>query len=324
MHGCAKFCVRQHGLTLVELTVSMALGLLVVAAATVVLVSAKAGYIAQSDTAQILDTGRHAIEIVSRIARQASYLDWAIAETDAALLEPEDPAIFGLDSKSLKSQSEALSSPMVRSINGSDVLAVRFAGSGDGSNGDGTVLNCAGFGVGRGDAKDPDGRGWSIFYVAEDATGEPELYCKYPGESGWASQAIARGVESFQVLYALDTDDDGYPNTLLNASAIDAMDSSPPGARSNVAASGGGKTSDSHWNNVVAVKVAVLVRGAQVVQDGARDKQYDLFGKSYSDAHAGRDKGVRVRVADIPKAARHRVRKVFSTTIWLRNRSTGA
>jgi type IV pilus assembly protein PilW len=323
MHVCAKYRMRQHGLTLVELMVSMALGLLVVAVATVVLVSTKAGYIAQSDTAQILDTGRHAIEIVSRTARQASYLDWAIAETDTALLEPEDPAIFGLDAKSLKSQAEAMSSPMMRSINGSDVLAVRFAGSGDGSNGDGTVLNCAGFSVGRGDATDPDGRGWSIFYVAEDATGEPELYCKYPGEAGWASQAIARGVESFQVLYALDTDDDGYPNTLLNASAIDAMDSSPPGGRSHAGMRGRVGASHSHWKSVVAVKVAVLVRGAQVVQDGARDKQYDLFGKSYSDAHAGRDKGVRIGVSDIPKAARNRARKVFSTTIWLRNRPAG-
>ena len=302
----------QHGLTLVELMVSMALGLLVVAVATVVLAAAKAGYVTQSDTALVLDTGRHAIDIVSRTARQASDLDWAIA--DAGLLNSEDPAIFGLDAKSLKSQTEAISSPLARSINGSDVLAVRFAGSGTGSNGDGTVLNCAGFGVGRGDGKDVDGRGWSIFYVAEDSTGEPELYCKYPGEAGWASQAIARGVESFQVLYALDTDGDGYPNTLLNAAAIDAMNS----ARGTV------DSKHSYWKSVVAVKVAVLVRGAQVVHGGPHDKQHDLFGKSYSDAHAGRDQGVRVRISDIPKAARNRVRKVFATTIWLRNRPAGS
>ncbi len=315
---------NQHGLTLVELMVSMALGLLVVAVGTVVLVSAKSSYVEQSDTAQILDTGRHAIDIVARSTRQASYVEWDIAESDGGFREPEDPAIFGLDAKSLKSRTEAMSSPLARAINGSDVLAIRFAGSGDGSNGDGSALNCAGFGVGRGEAEDYDGRAWSIFYVAEDATGEPELYCKYPGEEGWASQAIARGVESFQVLYALDTDGDGYPNTLLNASAIDAMDSATPAVNLRGGGRGAGGAKQSHWRSVVAVKVAVLVRGAQSGHSGLQDKQYDLFGKSYSDAHAGRDKGVRVQVSEIPKAVRNRARKVFSTTIWLRSRPLGS
>lgn len=315
-----RFTIRrlsQQGLTLVELMVSLALGLYVVAVATVVLVSAKSGYVTQSETAQILDTGRHAVDIVSRTARQASYLNWEIAAAGSAIDEPEEAAIFGLDAKSLKSRTEAVSSPVARSVNGSDVLAVRFAGSGEGSNGDGTVLNCAGFGVGSGDATSGDDRGWSVFYVAEDATGEPELYCKYPGEEGWASQAIARGVESFQVLYALDTDHDGYPNTLVNASAIEAMD--------NTAGTANGKAGarHSHWKSVVAVKVAVLVRGAQAVPVGGQERQYDLFGKSYSDAHAGRDKGVRIQVAELPKTVRNRVRKVFTTTIWLRNRPAG-
>jgi type IV pilus assembly protein PilW len=321
---CTYGRFNQDGLTLVELMVAMALGLFVVAVATVVLVTAKSGYVAQTDSAQILDTGRHALDVVSRTVRQASYLDWDIAAAGADLEEHSDAAIFGLDAKSLKSRTEAVSSPVARSVNGSDVLAVRFAGSGEGSNGDGSVLNCAGFGVGHGDAKDPDGRGWSIFYVAEDATGEPELYCKYPGEEGWASQAIARGVESFQVLYALDTDSDGYPNTLVNASAIDAMDKTLTAAGAKAGARTPGSVKQSPWKDVVAVKVAVLVRGTQTAYDGAQDAQHDLFGKAYSDANAQRDKGVRIQASELPKAARNRARKVFSTTIWLRNRPGGA
>lgn len=296
---------RERGVTLVELMVSMTIGLFVVAIATVVLVSAKSGYTAQTDSAQILDAGRHAIDILSRTIRQASYLNWDSPDI-SALAEDDGPAVFGMDARSLKSRTEDISSPTARSINGSDVLAIRIGGSGDGSNGDGSVLNCAGFGIGTGEGAEKRERGWSIFYVAEDVSGEPELYCKYPGEEGWAAQAIARGVESFQVLYGLDSDGDGYPNSIVNATAVEAM----------------AKDMDKHapWKNVVEVKVAVLVRGANSIHAEAVSREYDLFGETYSSAHAARDKGVRIQVSELPKAVRNRARKVFSATVWLRNR----
>lgn len=299
----------QCGVTLVELMVSMAIGLFVVAVATVVLVAAKSGYVAQADSAQILDTGRHAIDIVSRTVRQASYLNWDGVNL-GALEEDDGPAVYGMDAMSLKSRSEGVSSPVTRSINGSDVLAVRFGGAGEGSNGDGSVLNCAGFGVGTGESTERNERGWSIFYVAEDVSGEPELYCKYPGEEGWAAQAIARGVESFQVLYGVDMDGDGYPNSLVNATAIEAM---------------AGKGAEKHaaWKKVVEVKVALLVRGTNAIPAEWPHRNYDLFGEAYSSAYAGRDRGVRIQVSDLPKAVRNRARKVFVATVWLRNRPVG-
>ncbi|WP_420476359.1 PilW family protein [Noviherbaspirillum sp. ST9] len=300
---------REYGVTLVELMVSMTVGLFVVAIATVVLVSAKSGYVAQTESAQILDTGRHAIDILSRTVRQASYFNWDGTDF-SALKEGDGPAIFGMDARSLKSRSEDISSPLARSINGSDVLAVRIGGSGEGSNGDDSVLNCAGFGIGTGDAPEKHERGWSIFYVAEDVSGEPELYCKYPGEDGWAAQAIARGVESFQVLYGLDTDGDGYPNSVVNATEVEAMAK---------------LASDKFepWRKVVEVKVAVLVRGAGAILAEGESRDYDLFGETYSSVHAARDRGVRIQVSDLPKAVRNRARKVFATTVWLRNRPAG-
>jgi type IV pilus assembly protein PilW len=300
---------RQCGVTLVELMVSMTVGLFVVAVASVVFVSAKSGYIAQTDSAQILDTGRYAIDILSRTVRQASYFHWD--GTDFSSPEEDvGPAVFGMDAKSLKSRSSDVSSPLARSINGSDVLAVRIGGAGEGSNGDDSVLNCAGFGIGVGDAPEKRERGWGIFYVAEDTSGEPELYCKYPGEDGWAAQAIARGVESFQVLYGLDTDGDGYPNSIVNATAVESM-------AKDVADKYG------PWKKVVEVKVAVLVRGANSTMADSASRDYDLFGEPYSSAHAARDRGVRIHVSELPKAVRSRARKVFATTVWLRNRPAG-
>lgn len=302
---------RDKGLTLVELMVSIALGMFIVMVTTALFLSTKAGYSRQDAEAHMQEAGRFAVDLIARSVRTASFRDWA--SKDAALLS--GPSVYGLDARSLKGRIPAIEMPIARSVNGSDVLAIRFSGAGSGESGDGTVLNCAGFGVPAGRVGEDAGtsRGWSIFYVAEDATGEPELYCKYRGDDAWTSQAVARGVESFQVLYGLDADDDGLPDQFLNATAMNALDNSPgiPGA---IPTAG---NSDTVWNKVVAVKFALLIRGANRTSDAGGAAQYELFGKDYADAYAEVDPGVRIREASLPSSARGRQRKIFSATILL-------
>lgn len=313
----------EYGLTLVELMIALAVSLFIVLAATGLLVSAKAGYVSQSNHAQISDTGRFAIEVISRTLRQASYANWDAMEGPIVNPESTGAAFAGMDARSLKSRTVGLSSPLTKSINGSDVLAVGVFGAGSGRNGDGTMLNCAGFGIGAegssGDSAGDEDRDWSIFYVAEDATGEPELYCKYRGNDGWASQAIARGVEAFQVLYGIDTDGDLVPNKYLSASNIDALDSTLMLTAPNAAARAIEKNKKSHWRNVVAVKFALLVRGANVSHSGSMPAVFDLFGKEYADANASTDPGVRFREAELRDAVRSRERRLFSATVQLRS-----
>lgn len=304
----------------------MAVGMFIVLAATALLVSTKSGYIAQADSAQVQDTGRFAMEIIARSVRQAAYTNWD--PMDGPVFDEDfiDPAIFGMDAKSLKSRANGIASPVAKSINGSDVLAIRFFGAGNGGNDDGTMINCAGFGVGASTstATAGDDRGWSIFYVAEDSTGEPELYCKYRGNEGWTSQAIARGVESFQVLYGLDTDDDGAPNRLLNAAAIDALDNRLILEGHSAAERATDRKRKSHWRKVVAIKAALLLRGAQVTGDEKLPDKYELFGRDYADTNAAIDPGVRIIESDLPKATRRRERRIFTTTVHLRKRSAGS
>ena len=64
---------RQSGLTLVELMISITLGLLVVLAATALLVSSKAAYTGQDDSAKVRDTANYTLELINRAARQAAY-----------------------------------------------------------------------------------------------------------------------------------------------------------------------------------------------------------------------------------------------------------
>ncbi len=317
--------IRQTGLTLVELMISLTLGLLVAMAATALLVSSKAGYAAQDDGTRIQDTGRYAIESIARAVRQAAYENWDRGEAPIVADPVFSANITGLDARSLKENSDGMISPLTTSVNGSDVLAVRFFGVGGGANGDGTILNCAGFGVGAPNSQSTadEERGWSIFYVAVDSSGEPELRCKYRGKNGWTADGIARGVESFQVLYGLDTDADGLPNQFLSAAAINDMDDALVLAGEDAAAKARDKNRKTFWKKVVVVRAALLVRGSQKVRSDALNMEYDLFGKDYSDAHATADKGARIKEAELPAAVRNRLRKVFAVTIQLRNQAAG-
>jgi type IV pilus assembly protein PilW len=311
---------RTAGVTLVELMVAITIGLLIVMAATALLVSTKTGYMSQDESVQIQQTGRYAIEIIGRTVRQGAYENWDRAEAPIVTTEVMSPTIRGLDARRLKETGDGLDSPPADAVNGSDVLAVRYFGSGRNPHADGTILNCAGFGVAASESQDSaeDTRGWSIFYVAKNAGGEPELYCKYKGAEGaWQTDAIARGIEAFQVLYGLDTDADGLPDRYMNASAIDDLDKGLDIDGADQAAIAINRNRKTNWKKVVVVQIALLVRGSVGMTTLSDIDEFHLFGKQYSDARGGDDKGTRLKAASLP--SRHR--KLFTSVIQVRNRA---
>lgn len=320
---------RQAGLTLVELMISLTLGLFVVLAATAMLVSSKTMYTSQDDRSIIQDTGRYAIEAISRATRQSAYENWDKESAPIIAEATMGANLAGLDANALKETEIGMDSPLgaAAAINGSDVLAVRFFGSGTGAQGDSTMLNCVGFGVPEPTSQNTaeEDRGWSIFYVT-DTNGEPELRCKYySSEKGtWNSEAIARGVESFQVLYGLDTDGDGLMNQYLTASEIDDLDSTLVLVGADEDAKQKDKNRKTNWKKITVVKVALLMRGSQPARSDTLTGQYDLFGKDYADDHAATDIGTRIKEADIPVAVRNRVRALFTSTIQIRNQLKGS
>lgn len=317
---------RGGGLTLVELMVALAIGMFVSLAGMGLLFSTKAGYSAQIEAALIEDAGRYAIDNISRAIRQAAYENLDSAEAPIVSRAEYSANIAGYDARSLSGASHGIDKPLSKSVNGSDVLAVRFFGVGSGADGDGSIVNCGGFGVPAPDSQaDADeSRGWSIYYVAEDATGEPELYCKYRGNSGWTAQAIARGVESFQVLYGVDTDGDGVANRLCTATEVDALDDAMPLAGVNAVERARDRMRRTHWKKVVLVKVALLIRSAKGGRNDAQKMRFDLFGKDYADAHASSDKGTSIEEGKLSASVRNRIRKIFAVTVQLRNTPAGS
>jgi type IV pilus assembly protein PilW len=311
----------EVGLSLIELMISITLGLLIVMAATALLVSTKSGYVTQDEDAHLQDTGRYALDTISRAVRQTAYVNWDRNEAPITVAAEQSANITGFDAMSLKSKSPGIDSPVSKSVNGSDVLALRFFGVGSSPNGDGSMLNCAGFGVGAPNiaAEAEERRGWSIFYVSEDASGEPELYCKYLGNDSWASQSIARGVESFQVLYGLDLNADGMPDRFLNATGISGLDDTLKLEGATAEEKARDKNRKTNWKKIVSVKLALLLRGTQNARVDSPSLNYDLFGKEYADAHSAADVGVRVTEQMLPAKVRNRMRRPFVSTVLMRN-----
>lgn len=315
---------RHAGLTLVELMVSISLSLVVVLAATLLLLSSKSAYLTNDDAVVIQESGRHALEIIARALRQSGYQDWDGGGVVRQAGAKESASLTGVDARSLKSTGTAMDAPVSKSVNGSDVLGIRYHGAGFGDQGDETMLNCAGFGVPSSlEGVSGGERGWSIFFVAEDAAGEPELRCKYKGKNSWTAVAIARGVESFQILYGLDSDGDGVANAFLNAKHIDTLDESLLLTGASSAEQAADKNRKTHWKKIVAIKVAILMRGENPVRSDVLTKTFDLFGKDYADAIGDTDPGTRITEKTLPAKSRNRMRKIFVATIQLRNQDMG-
>jgi type IV pilus assembly protein PilW len=176
--------------------------------------------------------------------------------------------------RSLVKTSVGIDDPVTGAVNGSDVLAVRYGGAGAAPDGDGSVVDCAGFTVHE--AKE----GWSIFYVARNGDGLAELRCKYKGAANWSADAVVAGVDGFQVLYGFDSDSppDGIPNRYVNASTLSALDAAlAPGERNEKTA----------WKRVASVQVALLLHGEKASPAPVQPAGYALFGPAYGAGRRG-------------------------------------
>lgn len=289
-----------RGLSLVELLVALAVSLGVLLAAAVLLAGADDAHGAHADAVEVDDSGRYALALIGRAVRQGAFVDWERLGT--ASPDPAAPApLAGLDDRTLAKTGAAIANALPGAVHGSDVLAVRYPGAGAAPDGDGSVLNCAGFAVHEAE------EGWSIFYVARNAGGEAELRCKYRGASNWSADAVVKGVDGFQVLYGIDTDTppDGIPNRYVSASGIAALDAG-------LGLAGAAELNKhTRWKRVASVRVALLLRGERPSAAAVQPAAWALFGPGYDD-EAGPDPGTRLTSAELDGGERAPARRLFS------------
>jgi type IV pilus assembly protein PilW len=262
--------------------------------------SANAGFIWQEQTAILQEQGRYALSQIEQALRQTSYVDY-MQELSVRSQLPVDGAVWGTDARSVKSGDFDRTKLDLHAVNGSDVLAIRFPGTD--KLGYAGVVNCAGFIVNQTNPSEAD-RGWSIFYVAKNSQGEPELRCKYRGNNEWESQAIVSGVESFQVLYGIDTDGDGLANQYLNANEINNRDKEKI-------------ITVSDWKGVVAVRISLLLYAKNKINIKKIVNAFDLFSSAYSEAHSNTDMGTRILRSSFPVESRNWYRHIVQSIIYL-------
>lgn len=302
---------RCAGIGLVEMMVALVIGMLVTLASAAMLATANGDFLNHGASARVNDGGRYALELIGQALRQAGYVDPAGGFGPTS---EEGAGVRGLDARSVTRDGDGIDESSPASINGSDVLAVRFGGAGAG-RGDGSVLDCAGFAVGIAE------QGWSIFYVAQGEDGEAELRCKYRTDAGgWHADAVVRGVDTFQVLYGVDLDEprDGVPNRYLNALGVRALDDAIAGQGDTAAEREQDRRRRSHWKRVVAVRVALLLHGEAGTRPGLRPLRFDLFGPGYAGAD---DPGTHIDEAALRAPLRARARRLFEAAVMLRNRA---
>lgn len=288
----------QRGMSLVEVLVCTGLALTISLAATAAVISSRASLTSQDENSRLAESGLYALSTIERAVRQAGFEHWNGTQEHGD--DSLSPSVLGLEDSMLPMSSPDLSAATTPGLNRSDVLALRYVGSGRGQA-DGSMLNCAGAGVAEpapGDLE--NGRGWSIFHVARTELAEPELRCKYRAVDGlkWDSQAVASGVEAMQVLYGVDQDGDGLPEGYLRAAAM---------------------ADDGAWRSVVSVRVSLLVRSSQHQSELPGNRVHNLFGASYASQAGQHDAGVRIEETAFPADERQRMRRVFALTIALRN-----
>ncbi len=298
---------RQHGLTLVELMVSMVLMLLVTLATVALYNVSNQSYKTVDANQEIDDTARYTLDIIGQAVRNAGYQERigpksvGVDEADAVfgLGTPIVWPIWGANNSQIASTTSATdfgADTNLNGLNASDTLVSRFFGSSDVANptvADGTMVDCSGrahpYPVGS------LALGLSAFFVATQ-DGEPELRCKSfnPATGLYSASAVARGVESMQVMYGFDSNADFIVDRWISSQDVTA----------------------TGWTNVSAIRVGLVVRGSPGSSQGqsATASENDLYPLGQSFTGASTEVGLK-----FTPPADGRLRKVYSSTFLVRN-----
>jgi type IV pilus assembly protein PilW len=192
-----------RGFGLIELMIAMVISLLVVLAITSLFLVQKRSYSTQDDLSVLQENARSMVQELSRSFRNAGY-------KDATTLES-----FGTD-------------PVIEGVNGtgatgvpaSDAITLRFFGSSNLASpptADGSVIDCQGNPV---DNKTKIVETFSIQTGNTDDVTTPWLVCTLGTGNDNDKKWLYSNVESMQILYGEDTDEDGSVNRFRSANAV--------------------------------------------------------------------------------------------------------
>ncbi|MDQ3267653.1 MAG: PilW family protein [Pseudomonadota bacterium] len=214
---------HQAGFSLVELMISMTLGLIVLLAVGSIYIGSRQTYRVQDDNARIQEAGRYALEVIGRSIRQAGANAEMNFNKSAAALQCNVGGVC-----------VAINGVNGVAVTNPDTLIVQFyAGSEELNTGSGLWI-----------ARDCTGGQAALGQVVTNTfsldVANLQLQCV---GSVAGTQPLVDNVEDLQVVYGIDTDVSGSPNY----QSADLYVAAPTAAQ---------------WPNVVTARVCVGIRSA--------------------------------------------------------------
>ena len=344
---------NQSGMTLVELMVAMTLSLVILAGVIQVFISSKKSYLMNDALSRVQENGRFAVNFLVQDIRMAGFT--GCYSGDAASVENvlNDQNNYGWDLNNMVygnndngvSWSPALNAALSGLKAGTDTITIRhlagngieltspyntgaqlFVGDSGSSLVEGSVLmvtDCSQASIFQLTNLQATGGGYNVvhssaggytpgnstpimsnsyaegaqvaalvtsaYYIKDNASGIPALYRSTLSSTAGATsllseQELVEGVEDMQILYGVDTDSDAnkVANIYYPASTVDTT---------------------SNWDNVVNIRVSLLLR---TIENNVASTEINYF-------YNGSD--------NTPTTGDKRLRRVFTTTINIRNRS---
>ena len=247
----------QAGFTLIEIMISMILGILIIGAVGSVYLGSKQTYRSRDALSLLQENGRIALFQIRQGALPAGFP--AIAEIDPviynAALQLEDGSFPSSEDGTVPAGGNTVEFPSEGDA--SDTVTLGFLPQGA------YTRDCLG------STKTINGRIVNSFYVKKKSTLDNpqrrQLMCRGAG----GAQPVADAVDSLQVRYGVDTSGNGFPDQYMNATQVGVT---------------------LQWSSVVSLRVAVLANSLQVFKQnfGTESETFDLLGTQLSVKPDGR------------------------------------
>jgi type IV pilus assembly protein PilW len=309
----SNFAVDESGFTLLELLIALLIGSIVIAVVGGLFLANTNTFRSVDDSSRLQENGRFALQTISRITRQGGFIPLDVTQLVVAPNDAYTQDLGGVTGARFVAGIDGAGT----SPDKSDELFVAFRGAVGGQ-----IVDCSG----TPQSATPVALGTKTtalalpivnrFYVkaAEaDPTAGFSLFCDVTvGTAAAQKFELISGVESFQVLYAVD-DVKTIPKTATEPEKK-IRDFAPDYFTSAQNLNG------DKFNAVLGVQVALVLRGAErsTIDKERTNNKLNLFSPLYGDGNANSDAGATYTISTADKL---RTFRVITSTINLRNRA---
>jgi len=253
----------QRGMSLIELMISLVIGLVVVGAVLISIIgSSKSGKF-ESAYAQMNEDAQIGLSILSRDIQMAGYSEPTALVNTGTVPAPVYVLNFGNLAAAIFGCDTDFASPVAANVacgtGANAAIEMSYQADTQSTVATGGVpSDCLGSAIAAGPPYIVKNR----YYISAGNSGRPELYCAGVGGSG---QPLIENVDSMSILYGVQVA--AAPRQVVRYVSATAIAGIGP----------------AEWNNVVSVRICLIVRSAlPVLNDGGEDttKYQDCAGAS--------------------------------------------